>query len=143
MYRLFVFLLLMTGAACVKSETRFERLDQGQAKALPLKLVSVSGVRDGENVRAVIRFQDGQDSAVLMIATKLGPPPQFMAGNYQALMGGRTDAGIVECPSLAFLGGQNSMPSVGGVFILKDAQTRPLYRITMPATVIQRQVDMR
>ena len=44
------------------------------------------------------------------------------------------NSGGVECPSLIFQGGQTALPTVGGVFILKDERNRPLYRVRIPAT---------
>jgi len=66
----------------------------------------------------------------------LRPPAEFRSGTYQAVIGGKTSAGSVECPSLTFLGGQTALPNVGGIFILKDEQNRPAYRVRIPATGI-------
>jgi len=55
-------------------------------------------------------------------------------------MGGQTTAGGVECTSLTYLGGQADQPSVGGVFILKDRQNRPVYRVRIPATPMARRL---
>ena len=41
-------------------------------------------------------------------------------------IGGKTVEGIVECPSLDYQGGQGSVPSMGGKFLLK-----PGYRVVM------------
>jgi len=66
----------------------------------------------------------------------LRPPAEFQSGTYAASIEGRNITGAVECPSLAFQGGQTARPAVGGVFVLKDEQNRPIYRITIPARTL-------
>ena len=68
----------------------------------------------------------------------LRPPAEFRSGTYQAMIGGKVTSGVVECPSLTFQGGQTALPTVGGVFILKDERNRPLYRVRIPATMLVR-----
>ena len=137
MKRLFIASLLVILSGCVNSEFRFERIDAGQSSTLPLKFISMSGVRDGESVKAEAQFKEGQDSAQVDIQVRLGPPVQFVSGSYRANIEGRSSQGLVSCDSLSFLGGQAAAPSVGGVFVLKDSTNHPVYRITMPPTPIQ------
>jgi hypothetical protein len=66
----------------------------------------------------------------------LRPPAEFRSGTYEATINGKTNAGTVDCPSLTFQGGQTALPTVGGVFVLKDEQGRPLYRVRIPATTL-------
>jgi hypothetical protein len=136
----YILLLAIVLAACVNTENRFERISESPPVTLPLKLTSVSGSRDGVIVKATIRFQESQDSAAIAIVVNVGPPPYFMTGTYQAEIAGQKSSGIVESQSLAYLGGQNALPSVGGVFILKDSENRAVYRVTMPATRIRRPI---
>lgn len=140
MRRLSFSLIFLTIAACVSSEYRVERIEGGQSIALPLKFDSLYGVRDGESVAAEAQFTDGHDAVQMSIAAHLGPPAQFTSGTYRATLGGRASAGMVECQSLTFLGGQGTLPSVGGVFVLKDTQGQPAYRVTMPPTPIKRRL---
>ena len=129
-------LLLLIG--CAENEYRFERIDGPQVITLPFKLDGIHGVRDGASVNAEARFTDGADVLTMNIALYLVPPPEFRTGRYEGTIGGRTIAGEVECPSITFFGGQADQPSVGGVFILKDEQNRPLYRVRIPATPMTR-----
>ena len=133
-------LLCVIIAGCMNTEYRFERVDGEQPVALGLKFDSMYGVRDGESVRAEARFTGGHDSAKVNIALNLGPPVQFTSGTYVAIIGGRSTEGTVACESLTFLGGQASVPSVGGVFVLKDDGGRTAYRVTMPPTPIKRRL---
>ena len=133
----FIFLIL-TG--CIKTDYRFERIEGTQSVSLPLKFDSLYGVRDGESVKAEARFADGDDSVRVNIALSLGPPIQFTSGTYQATVGGHTAEGTVACESLTFLGGQAALPSVGGVFVLRDAGGRAAYRLSMPPTPIKRRL---
>jgi len=129
-------LLLLIG--CAENEYRFERIDGPQVITLPFKLYGIHGVRDGASVNAEARCTDGADVLTMNIALYLVPPPEFRTGRYERTIGGKTIAGEVECPSITFFGGQADQPSVGGVFILKDEQNRPLYRVRIPATPMTR-----
>jgi len=123
---------------CASTGYRFERIDGGQSVALPLKFDGLSGIRDGAMVKAEGRFVDGNDVVTMNFVVFLRPPAEFQSGTYQAMIGGKSMTGAVECPSLDFQGGQTALPSVGGVFILKDEQNRPLYRVRIPAATLKR-----
>jgi hypothetical protein len=132
-------LLLMLISACANTEYRVERMDGSQATNLPLKFESMFGTRDGESVTATPVFTSGMDVVRLDLHIRLGPPITFVSGSYKATVGNQTVQGPVVCDSLSFLGGQNALPSVGGVFRLHDNSTgRTLYRIKMPPTPITR-----
>jgi len=122
--------------ACTNTDYRFERIDGDQSGALPLKLAGFYGLRDGATVKAEANFVDGNDTVVMNIVLFLRPPAEFQSGTYQASIGGKMTSGDVECPSLTFQGGQTALPNVGGLFILKDADNRPLYRVRIPATML-------
>lgn len=133
----FIFLVI---AGCVSSEYRFERVEGGQSILLPLKFDSLYGVRDGYSVNVEARFTDGHDFAQMSLALHLGVPVQFTSGTYRITIGGRSSEGKVDADSVSFLGGQTALPSVGGVYILKDAQNRPAYRVKMPPTPVTRRL---
>jgi hypothetical protein len=124
--------------ACGNSDFRFERIDGDHSVTLPLKLDGFYGLRDGASVKAEAHFVDGNDVVTMNIALYLRPPAEFVSGTYQATIAGKVTSGNVECPSLAFQGGQTALPAVGGVFILKDQNNRPLYRVRIPATMLTR-----
>jgi len=128
--RIFVFLLLLV-AGCANSDYRFERIATGEA--IPLKLDSLIGARDGETVTAEARFSNGGDSAQMNVRLFLRPPAEFVAGTYRMTLNGKTMEGDVECLSLDYQGGQGSVPSMGGRFVLK-----PDFRVTLPSTPIKR-----
>ena len=137
-YRLFcvcVLPLLLFG--CVKTDYLFEQVDGSQPVSLPLKFEGLYGVRDGATVKAEARFVNGADVVTMNLVVFLRPPAEFQSGTYQASIGGKTSSGTVECPSLAFQGGQTALPSMGGTFILKSQDSRPLYRIRIPATQLR------
>jgi len=87
-------------------------------------------------VKAQGRFINGNDTAVMNINLLLRPPAEFQSGTYESVIGGKSNAGTVECPSLDFQGGQTALPTVGGVFVMKDASNRPLYRVRIPPTTL-------
>jgi hypothetical protein len=124
--------------ACANNEYQFERIDGPQATTLPFKFDGIRGVRDGASVNAEARFTDGADFLTMNIALYLVPPPEFRAGRYEGTVRGKMIKGQVDCPSITFFGGQSDPPSVGGVFILKDEQNRPVYRVRIPATPMSR-----
>jgi hypothetical protein len=103
---------------------------------LPLKFDGIYGVRDGASVTAEARFVDGADRVTMNIKLFLRPPAEFTSGTYQAMIGGKMTAGAVECPSLTFQGGQEALPTVGGLFLLKDDQNRTVYQVRIPATTL-------
>jgi hypothetical protein len=90
-------------------------------------------MRDGETVTAVVRFSNGDDSAQMNVRLFLRPPAEFVSGTYRVTLDGKTTEGVVECLSLDYQGGQGSVPSMGGRFVLK-----PDYRVTLPSTPIKR-----
>jgi len=127
---------MMCLLGCTNTENRFERVDGNKYVALPLKLDGFYGVRDGALVKAEARFVDGNDMVTMNMTLFLRPPAEFQSGTYQAVIAGMMNSGNVECPSLTFQGGQTALPTVGGVFILKDENNRPLYRVRIPATTL-------
>ena len=140
MSRLSLLLVLVSMLGCANTEYRFERIDGPQPITLPFRFDGIRGLRDGASVSAEARFSDGADLIIMNITLHLVPPPEFRAGTYEATIGGRTMTGRVECSSLTYLGGQADQPSVGGTFILKDAQDRPVYRVRIPATPMARRL---
>ena len=128
-----VLLFAMT-SGCANKEARVERIDGSQAVAVPLKLESMAGTRDGESVTAVPFFTNGADSVRMDLQVRLGPPISFVSGTYRADVGGHMNEGPVICDSLSFQGGQTALPSVGGVFRLQDSNGHTVYRVSLPAT---------
>jgi len=128
-----ILLVLILLSGCANSEYRFDRMEDGQAIPIPMKLDSVYGARDGDSVTAEARFSNGNDSAQMDVRLFLRPPAEFVSGTYRMTIDGKTVEGIVECPSLDYQGGQASVPSMGGKFVLK-----PDYRIILPSTPIKR-----
>jgi hypothetical protein len=121
---------------CADTSFRFERIDGTDPVTLPLNFEGFAGRRDGANVTAEARFAGGGDSVTMTINLYLRPPAEFRSGTYQGMLGGKMISGNVECPSLAFQGGQTALPTVGGVFVLKDEANRPRYRVRIPATTL-------
>jgi hypothetical protein len=134
------FLLLWLVVGCANTEYRFERIDGPQPTPQPFNFDGVRGVRDGASVNAEARFSNGADVLTMNITLYLVPPPEFRSGVYEAIIGGKAIVGRVECTSLTYFGGQADQPSVGGVFILKDGQDRPVYRVRLPATPMTRRL---
>jgi len=131
-----VSLLPLFLSGCATDEYRFEQIDGAQAVAIPLKFEGLRGSRDGANVKFEGRFVNAEDVATMNVVLFLRPPAEFRSGTYEASIGGKMSSGVVECPSLTFQGGQTALPTVGGVFVLKDAQGRPLYRVRIPPTTL-------
>ena len=125
-------------AGCAGNEYRFERIDGPQVITLPFKLDGIRGVRDGATVNAEARFSAGSDFLTMKITLYLVPPPEFRSGTYEGNVGGKPVAGETDASSVMYFGGQADQPSLGGVFIFKDEQNRPLYRVRIPATPMSR-----
>jgi hypothetical protein len=135
---IFVVSLIVAASGCANKGYQFERIDANQSVAMPMQFDGLYGLRDGANVQVEGRFSNGADKVMMNFLVYLRPPAEFRSGTYQATIGGITKTGSVDCPSLDFQGGQTALPSVGGVFVLKDEQNRPLYRVRVPATNLQR-----
>ena len=135
---IFVALLIVTVYGCANKGYQFERIDGDRSVSMPMQFDGLYGLRDGANVHVEGRFSNGADKVTMNFLVYLRPPAEFQSGTYQATIGGITKTGTVECPSLDFQGGQTALPSVGGVFVLKDEKNRPLYRVRVPATNLQR-----
>jgi hypothetical protein len=126
--------LLLLVAGCANSDYRFEKITEEKTAAIPMTFDSFYGARDGDVVTAEARFsgQSG-DSALVHIRLHLGPPAEFVSGTYTITTGGKTSEGPVTCESLDYQGGQGSVPSMGGRFVLGSS-----YRVTFPSTPIKR-----
>ena len=135
---IFVVSLIVAAYGCANKGYQFERIDGDQSVAMPMQFDGLYGLRDGANVQVEGRFSNGADNVTMNFLVYLRPPAEFQSGTYHATIGGITKTGSVECPSLDFQGGQTALPAVGGVFLLKDEQNRPLYRVRVPATNLQR-----
>jgi len=127
---------LMCVPGCMNTQNRFERIAGDKYMALPLKFEGLYGLRDGALVKAEADFADGNDMVAMNMTLFLRPPAEFQSGTYRAVVGGMINSGTVECPSLSFQGGQTALPTVGGVFILKDENNRPLYRVRIAPTTL-------
>jgi hypothetical protein len=138
--RILILLVAATVSACANKEYRVERIDGAQTVPLPFKFAFMAGMRDGDMVLAAPVFKDGKDGLRLDLRLRLGPPITFVAGTYHGMIGDRAIEGPVVSDALSFLGGQNALPSVGGVFRLQDSSTgRTVFRVTMPPTAITNQ----
>jgi hypothetical protein len=126
--------LLLLLVSCAETEYRFEQIDADEPQNLPLKFDGLYGVRDGAMVRVEGRFVDGDDFVELNFVVFLRPPAEFQSGEFRSSIGGRAASGVVECPSLTFQGNQTALPIVGGLFILKDGNNQPIYRVRIPPT---------
>jgi hypothetical protein len=126
--------LLIASSGCVNKGFQFEQITGDQTVAIPMQFDGLSGLRDGANVKVLARFSNGADNVTMNFSVFLRPPAEFQSGTYQATIAGTTKTGTVDCPSLDFQGGQTALPTVGGVFVFKDEQNRPLYRVRIPAT---------
>jgi hypothetical protein len=128
------FWLVIASSGCAKKGFQFERMEGDQTVAIPMQFDGLYGLRDGANVKVLARFSNGADEVTMNFLIFLRPPAEFQSGTYQATIAGTRKMGTVDCPSLDFQGGQTALPTVGGVFVLKDEQNRPLYRVRIPAT---------
>jgi len=133
----FLTVLLASAAGCSRAEFQFERIE-GNSSMVPLKLTGLQGTRDGATVHVQASFADGNDTGQMTLVLQLNPTAECRSGTHRVEIDGQTTEGPVECSSVSFLGGQNALPSVGGVFILKDAQSRPVYRVRIPTTTMTR-----
>ena len=105
---------------------------------LPYRLESLTGVRDGDLLRARVVFAGLPVPLQMDLLFRLGVPTHLESGHYRWEREGRQFDGSVREVSVTFLGGQSDGPSVGGVFLLLDAAGGPLWRVVLPTTLVTR-----
>lgn len=76
----------------------------------------------------------------LSMAIFLGPPARFVEGRHTSRIAGENFEGMVSAESVTFLGGQNTEPSLGGVFVFENPMDGVRYRLRFPPTLIARPV---
>jgi hypothetical protein len=134
----FILIVFVFSPHCSRREFQFERIEAGSSTAIPLKLTGLQGARDGATVHVQVSFADGTDAGQMSLVLQLNPTAECRSGKHRIEIAGLATVGAVECSSIDFLGGQNALPSVGGIFILKDAQNQPAYRVRIPPTPMTR-----
>lgn len=128
-------------SACGPANPGLERFEETEWIELgPVVVESVSGQRRGADVEATGVFRFGEDRMTLSMSFVLGPPARFVEGRHSAQIGGESFEGLLSAESVTFLGGQNTEPSVGGVFLFQNPVDGVRYRLRFPPTLIARPV---
>lgn len=142
MRRLILLACIPIGAVligCAAERPGLERFDPaGWVDLGPVVVESMAGQRRGSEVEATAVFTHGNDRVTLSMQIVLGPPARFVEGNHMSLLEGASFVGPATAESITFLGGQNTDPSVGGVFIIENPAGGTRYRLRMPATLLSR-----
>jgi len=133
--------LVLWLSACGPANPGLERLGEtGWIELGPIVVESMSGQRRGADVDATGIFTRGEDRMTLSMAFVLGPPARFVEGSHTSRIGGENFEGMVLAESVTFLGGQNTEPSLGGVFLFDNPMDGVRYRLRFPPTLIARPV---
>ena len=135
------FALVLWSVACAPANPSLERFEETEWIALgPVVVQSMSGQRRGVDVEATGVFTMGEDRMTLSMTFVLGPPARFVEGRHRSRIGEEVFEGRVLAESVTFLGGQNTEPSLGGVFLFENPVDGVSYRLRFPPTLISRPV---
>ncbi|HEV8132115.1 MAG TPA: hypothetical protein VGQ81_12740 [Acidobacteriota bacterium] len=99
---------------------------------------SLSGVRDGDRLKARLVFDGGTSSLEMNLIFRIGVPTRLELGNYRWERTSELLEGKVRALSVTFLGGQGDRPSLGGVFELLSPEGVTLYKVTLPTRIVSR-----
>ena len=123
--------------ACTPRGPSLERFEQsGWVELGPVVIESMSGQRTGSDVRATGVFSHGDDRMTLSLVFVLGPPARFVGGYQNSRIAGESVESAVSSESVTFLGGQNALPSIGGVFVFENPTDGSRYRLRFPPTLL-------
>ncbi|MBI2822183.1 MAG: hypothetical protein HYX74_08155 [Acidobacteria bacterium] len=135
-------LLLLISAALTRcgdpGEARIETLGE-KPEQLAYRMESLTGMRDGDVLRARLVFTAESARVVADMLFRIGVPTRLESGRYSWEREGRRFEGPVREVSVTFLGGQSDRPSLGGIFLLLRDDGVPLSRIVLPTTLVARQ----
>jgi hypothetical protein len=132
-------LVLVTWACGSGQEAMVEEISSTGSYPLPVRLVSLEGGRDGYQTQVTVRFEGGADTELVVELTLSVDPRASLEEGRWHYVGptGRASGGVVP-ESLRFVGGQGEGASVGGIFLLQEAET-PRFRLTLPLTSLRSQ----
>ena len=124
-------------AGCAPANPSLERFVGSEwIEVGPVVVESMSGRRDGADVRATGVFAQGEDRITLSLEFVLGPPARFVRGRHSSRIGGQFVESPVSSESVTFLGGQSDAPSIGGVFVFENPRDGSTYRLRFPPTLM-------
>ena len=122
------------------SKPVIQRIRDGQALS-SYSLHSMSGMRDGDNLRARVVFAGDNSTLTMDLRFRLGVPTRLESGKYLWEQGNQITRGNVTARSVTFLGGQSGQPSIGGVFELQSSDVS-LYEIRLPSHELTPGMDL-
>ena len=131
--------LILLLAGCAPIGPSLEILEGTEWVELgPVIVQSVTGRREGADVNATGVFTQARNRMTLSLEFVLGPPPRFVRGTHISRIGGKSFESAVSSESVTFLGGQNTAPSIGGVFLFENPNEGSRYRLRFPPTLLDR-----
>ena len=129
--------MTLLGGSCTPGSPSLERFEGSEwIEVGPVVVESMSGQRDGADVRATGVFTHGEDRMTLSLEFVLGPPARFVRGRHSSRIAGQFVDGPVSSESVTFLGGQSDAPSIGGVFLFENPRDGSRYRLRFRPTLL-------
>jgi hypothetical protein len=138
--RIPIFCLLLAG--CAHSNRPALQDQSGREDLSRFTIQSVHGVRNGDRLAAQVLISDSSSILTLDLHFAIGSPTTLETGNWRWSRPSGALNGTVSARSVTFLGGQDDGPSIGGTFDLVGTEG-PIYRVTLPLTVLPRQIRQR
>jgi hypothetical protein len=125
---------LLLVAACAGDRPVLERFAEGSWEPAAATVASLTGGRDGTEVKFRLRLA-GEAALEVEATLEIDPRPRFVAGRWIEGAGARS--GPVSAAAVDFFGGQGGVPSLRGRLTLA-AEGAPIYRINLPTTPLER-----
>jgi hypothetical protein len=139
MRRIAQLFLCLVLAACAADRPLVERLEQGDWRPAPFRIVSMGGQYASAKVTFVLRLEDPSGRRLIVEGTfDINPQPILAGGRWIEEGGPGARSGVLSSASADFFGGQGERPALGGEFNL-SAEGAPVYRINLPVTSLSRE----
>jgi hypothetical protein len=138
-FLLLLILIVALSANCTRPvEARVEKIEGSMQRVLPDRMQSLTGVRDGDVLKARLAFASDGSELVMDMLFRIGVPTRLETGRYRWQRKEGTIEGPVEAESVTFLGGQSDGPSLGGDFLLLSSNGVRLYKVIVPTTIVSK-----
>jgi hypothetical protein len=135
-------ILFLLIACAGPQEVRLEKMGSTPA-SLPCKLESLTGTRDGEQMKARLVLASDSSRIALEIVLRIGVPTVLESGRYQWQRPTGTVEGPLAASSVTFLGGQSDGVSIGGLFSLVGPDGVATHQVRLPTTLVGRAAPRR
>jgi hypothetical protein len=101
------------------------------------KIGSLRGTRDGDRLVTQAMLTDSSSILIMDMRFGIGSPMTLESATWHWARSGNLMSGAIRARSIAFLGGQDGPPSIGGRFDLLGPDGSARYRVSIPTTELK------